>query len=55
MTAPPTWLGVGVKVRARAGGGLDEGAAHGDVVAVIELGGRLDDEVNAVLNRPLSG
>ena len=35
-------------------GGADDGAADGDVVAVVELGGRLDDQVNTVLDRPLS-
>ena len=34
-------------------GGADDGAADGDVVAVVELGGRLDDQVNTVLDRPL--
>ena len=34
-------------------GGADDGAADGDVVAVVELGGRLDDQVAAVLDRPL--
>ena len=34
-------------------GRADDGAAHRDVVAVVELGGRLDDQVAPVLDRPL--
>ena len=31
----------------------DDGASNGHVVSIVELGGRLDDEIGAELNRPL--